>query len=93
MRLEILSKQRLGWLVVPYLQPVDCPCGKLATSHWTLTLGTADLKQLILKERGDLQFKPLVARFPERICDLGGDCSGIVHAGYKTESPTNWLCQ
>lgn len=31
---------------LPYLQPVDCPCGKLATSHWTLTLGTADLKSL-----------------------------------------------
>jgi stage II sporulation protein D len=31
---------------LPYLKPVDCPCGKLATSHWTLTLGTADLKSL-----------------------------------------------
>jgi polyphosphate kinase len=43
-------------------------------------LGTADLKQLILKERGDLQFKPFVARFPERIRDLGGDCFAAIRA-------------
>jgi polyphosphate kinase len=43
-------------------------------------LGTADLKQLILKERGDLQFKPFVARFPERIRDNGGDCFASISA-------------
>jgi len=43
-------------------------------------LGTADLKQLILKERPDLQFKPLVARFPERIRDFGGDCFAAIRA-------------
>jgi polyphosphate kinase len=43
-------------------------------------LGLADLKQLILKERPDLQFKPLVARFPERIRDLGGDCFAAIKA-------------
>lgn len=29
---------------LPYLQAVDCPCGKLPTSHWTLSLKQADLK-------------------------------------------------
>ncbi|NIJ48186.1 RNA degradosome polyphosphate kinase [Rhizomicrobium electricum] len=43
-------------------------------------LGTTDLKQLIIKERGDLQFKPFVARFPERIRDLGGDCFAAIKA-------------
>jgi polyphosphate kinase len=43
-------------------------------------LGTADLKQLILKERPDLQYKPLVARFPERIRDFGGDCFAAIRA-------------
>jgi polyphosphate kinase len=43
-------------------------------------LGTADLKQLILKERPDLQFKPLVARFPERIRDHAGDCFAAIRA-------------
>jgi stage II sporulation protein D len=31
---------------LPYLQPVDCPCAKLPTSHWTLKLKPADLKPL-----------------------------------------------
>ncbi len=31
---------------LPYLQAVDCPCGRLPTSHWTLNLKTADLKSL-----------------------------------------------
>ncbi|MGV3622382.1 MAG: SpoIID/LytB domain-containing protein [Archangium sp.] len=31
---------------LPYLQAVDCPCGRLPTSHWTLNLNAADLKSL-----------------------------------------------
>ncbi|MDP3151668.1 MAG: SpoIID/LytB domain-containing protein [Archangium sp.] len=31
---------------LPYLKAVDCPCGHLPTSHWTLNLKQADLKAL-----------------------------------------------
>lgn len=31
---------------LPYLKAVDCPCGQLATSHWTLNLSERDLKPL-----------------------------------------------
>ncbi|HSM94513.1 MAG TPA: hypothetical protein VLT91_00615, partial [Rhizomicrobium sp.] len=37
-------------------------------------MGISDMKQLIVPERQDLQFKPYNARFPERIRDHGGDC-------------------
>ncbi|MFP2960237.1 SpoIID/LytB domain-containing protein [Myxococcus sp. 1LA] len=29
---------------LPYLQPVDCPCGKLPASRWTASLSDADIK-------------------------------------------------
>lgn len=29
---------------LPYLQAVDCPCSRLPTSHWSLTLKPGDLK-------------------------------------------------
>ncbi|HUO90192.1 MAG TPA: RNA degradosome polyphosphate kinase [Rhizomicrobium sp.] len=41
-------------------------------------LGLSDLHRLILDERRDLQFRPYVARFPERIRDHGGDCFAAI---------------
>jgi len=41
-------------------------------------LGLSDLQKLILDERRDLQYKPYVARFPERIRDHGGDCFAAI---------------
>ena len=41
-------------------------------------MGLSDLGKLILAERPDLQFKPYIPRFPERIRDHGGDCFAAI---------------
>jgi polyphosphate kinase len=41
-------------------------------------MGLSELARLILPERADLQFKPYIARFPERIRDHGGDCFAAI---------------
>jgi polyphosphate kinase len=41
-------------------------------------MGLSDLGKLILPERPELQFKPYIARFPERIRDHGGDCFAAI---------------
>jgi polyphosphate kinase len=43
-------------------------------------LGLDQTKELILEDRGDLLFKPLNSRFPERIRDYGGDCFAAIQA-------------
>ena len=54
-------------------------------------LGYADTAQLILDEHPELKFRPFVARFPERVRDLGGDIFAairqkdfIVHHPYES---------
>ena len=43
-------------------------------------LGIADIKQLIVDDRPDLQFTPYTPRFPERIRDFAGDCFAAIRA-------------
>ncbi|HET7336070.1 MAG TPA: polyphosphate kinase 1, partial [Rhizomicrobium sp.] len=43
-------------------------------------MGLSDIKQLMVEDRLDLQFKPYVPRFPERIRDHGGDCFAAIRA-------------
>src|SRR6202789_4292353 len=43
-------------------------------------MGLSDLSKLILAERPELQFKPYIPRFPERIRDHGGDCFAAIRA-------------
>ena len=41
-------------------------------------LGLADTAELIASERKDLQFKPHIVRFPERIREFDGDCFAAI---------------
>lgn len=43
-------------------------------------LSLADMSQMIVKSRHDLQFEPYNPRFPERIVDFGGDCFAAIRA-------------
>jgi polyphosphate kinase len=43
-------------------------------------LGLADMKQMIVEDRHDLQFAPYTPRFPERIRDFAGDCFAAIRA-------------
>jgi len=54
-------------------------------------LGLVDTKEIIVKDRRDLVFKPFSPRYPERIKDFGGDCFAairqkdfIVHHPYES---------
>ncbi len=65
------------------LREFICDHLKLEDSELVLIehlLGLSDLRKLILDERADLQFKPYLARFPERIRDHGGDCFAAIRA-------------
>jgi polyphosphate kinase len=65
------------------LREFICDHLKLADDELVLIehmLGLSDLRKLILDERQDLQFKPYIARFPERIRDHGGDCFAAIRA-------------
>jgi stage II sporulation protein D len=39
---------------LPYLQPVDCPCGRLPASRWELTLEPSELKASLGKDASSL---------------------------------------
>lgn len=40
---------------LPYLKAVDCPCGRLSTSHWTLNLKQTDLKSFGATKAGAIK--------------------------------------
>ncbi len=71
------------------LQELDCAPDAVSVQDGILGLG--DVGQIIVDDRLDLQFKPFLIRFPERIRELGGDCFAaikkkdlLVHHPYET---------
>jgi len=89
---ETLLKRRRRGSVIHMLCNASMPpeLRRFIADHLTLKsseivivdhlLGLADTRQLIIDERPDLQFKPYIARFPERIRDHGGDCFAAIRA-------------
>jgi polyphosphate kinase len=57
---------------------VDATSDEIYLQHGLLAV--ADLRQLIVDDRPDLQFPPYTPRFPERIRDFGGDCFAAIRA-------------
>jgi stage II sporulation protein D len=56
---------------LPYLKPVDCGCGRLPTSHWTLELKPADLKPLGVQKPSALKVQGRSPTGRARRVDLG----------------------
>lgn len=56
---------------LPYLKPVDCPCHKLPTSHWTLDLKPGDLKGLSVPKGAALRVESRSPTGRARRVDLG----------------------
>jgi stage II sporulation protein D len=56
---------------LPYLQAVDCPCGRLDTSHWKLKLGAAELKALGVSKGTSLQVQGRTATGRARRVGVG----------------------
>ncbi len=69
----------------------ELKCGEREVFVQKGLIGLADTKALIVPERPDLQFKPHVSRFPERIREHDGDCFAaisqkdiVVHHPYES---------
>lgn len=57
---------------LPYLQSVDCPCGKLPTSHWTMRLSSGELNGLGLGKAVTVEVEGRTATGRARRVALGG---------------------
>lgn len=57
---------------LPYLKPVDCPCGKLPQSHWSLTLTSRELEEALGGRAGSLEVTSRTATGRARRLEVGG---------------------
>jgi polyphosphate kinase len=57
---------------------LDVPPDRMVVNSGIIRV--ADINQIIVSDRPDLQFKPYRARFPERIRDYNGDCFAAIKA-------------